>query len=72
MAGGQWIMQSADGVPPVGAPVEVRQRYTDRWAAGFEVARIDLAGVEPVIELRRQSDGAILPATFPLSDVRRR
>ena len=58
------------GVPRVGAPVEVRQHYTERWAGGFEVAGVDLAGDEPAVEVRRRSDGSVLPATFPLRDIR--
>jgi hypothetical protein len=51
-------------------PIEVRQRYTEQWAAGFEVARIDLSGAEPAVAVRRRSDGSVLPATFQLSEVR--
>lgn len=58
-------------VPPVGAPVEVRQHYTEGWAGGFEVAGIEVTGGEPAVALRRRSDGSVLPATFPLHDVRR-
>ena len=57
------------GLPPVGTPVEVLQHYNERWAGGFEVARIDLTGAEPAVALRRRSDGSILPATFHPRDV---
>jgi hypothetical protein len=70
MAGAQWFAEGADRLPAVGAPVEVRQRYTERWAGGFEVADIDLTGNEPAVAVRRRSDGSVLPATFPVRDVR--
>ena len=57
-------------LPPVGAPVEVLQHYNERWAGGFEVARIDRTGGEPTVAVRRSSDGSILPATFSPRDVR--
>jgi hypothetical protein len=66
----RWVLEDDDGMPPVGAPVEVRQRYTERWARGFEVARIDVTGSEPAIAVRRQSDGTVLPATFSPDEIR--
>ena len=59
-----------DRLPAVGTPVEVLQHYNERWAGGFEVARIDETGGEPVVALRRRSDGSVLPATFHPRDVR--
>ncbi|MEO5679893.1 MAG: hypothetical protein ABIS47_09520 [Acidimicrobiales bacterium] len=70
MAGGRGTAEGPVEVPVVGAEVEVRQRYTERWARGFQVARVDLTGNEPAVLVRRRSDGSVLPATFPLSDVR--
>ena len=70
MAGLQSVPEGGGMVPPVGAPVEVFQRYTERWAGGFEVARIDLTAGEPEVAVRRRSDGSVLPATFHLRDVR--
>jgi len=70
MARAQGSADGGHGLPAVGAPVEVRQRYTERWASGFEVAHVDLSGAEPAVALRRRSDGSILPATFPLRDLR--
>jgi hypothetical protein len=49
-----------------GALVEVRRRFDDEWARGFEVAASGPAGYR----LRRRSDGAILPVDFPESDLR--
>ena len=70
MARGPWVADSAGRLPPVGAPVEVRQRFTEGWAGGFEVARIDLSGAAPTVAVRRRSDGSVLPATFHPSEVR--
>ena len=49
-----------------GTRVEVRRRYDDRWARGFEVASADGDGYL----LRRLSDGSILPTPFPRTDLR--
>lgn len=70
MARGQWVAEGGDVLPVVGATVEVRQRYTERWATGFEVAAIDVSASEPAVAVRRRSDGSILPATFHPRDVR--
>ena len=51
-----------------GAEVEVRTRYLNRWTQGFEIVAVDDDGVR----LRRQSDGAILPITIGVQDVRPR
>jgi hypothetical protein len=52
----------------MGAEVEVRTRYLNRWARGFEIVAVDDDGVR----LRRQSDGAILPVAIGVQDVRPR
>ncbi len=70
MAGLQRVPEGSGRLPAIGAPIEVRQRYTEGWAGGFEVARIDLTGPEPEVAIRRSSDGSVLPATFQLRDVR--
>lgn len=70
MARAQWMGRGGGEVPPVGADIEVRQRFTEGWATGFVVARIDLTGEEPEVEVRRRSDGSVLPTTFHLRDVR--
>ena len=57
------------GLLPVGQPVEVRQRVTERWSGGFEVVAVE-PGPEPGVRVRRRSDGRVLPAVFPLSDCR--
>ena len=49
-----------------GTPVEVRSRFDSRWLRGFAVA---VVGPE-AYQLRRLSDGAVLPAWFPASEVR--
>lgn len=48
--------------------VEVRNRFEDRWIHGFSVAASCVEGYQ----LRRASDGAVLPAWFPPTMVRRR
>lgn len=50
----------------VGTPVEVRSRFDLRWLRGFSVA---VVGPE-AYQLRRRSDGAVLPAWFPAAEVR--
>ena len=49
-----------------GTRVEVRRRFDNAWAKGFEVHATSIHGYR----LRRLSDGAILPVEFPLTDVR--
>lgn len=51
---------------PVGAPVEVRSRFDRRWTHGFSIAIAD----HDRYQLRRHSDGSILPAWFPASMLR--
>jgi len=55
-----------EGMLPVGLPVEVRSRFDDRWTHGFSVAVVGEHGYQ----LRRSSDGSVLPAWFPPSMVR--
>jgi hypothetical protein len=50
----------------LGTSVEVRRRFDQAWARGFEVAGESDDGYR----LRRQSDGAVLPVSFPAVDVR--
>lgn len=53
-----------------GTRVEVRSRFDQRWARGFEIEEKvdDQAG--PCYRLRRRSDGSVLPALFIDDDVR--
>lgn len=53
-----------------GTEVEVLTRYEPRWSAGFEIVSVDLA--RDLFTLRRQSDGAVLPAAFSSSRLRAR
>jgi hypothetical protein len=53
-----------------GERVEVRQRFTEKWCRGFEVASVDLTGDQPAYKLRRRSDGEVLNAPFPAAAVR--
>jgi len=50
-----------------GTRVEVRRRFDQRWASGFEIAEIvdDLG-----YRLKRLSDGSVLPTEFGTEDVR--
>ena len=50
-----------------GAPVAVRNRYTRSWSVGFEIETV--AGPD-VFRVRRQSDGAVLPAGIGTEDLR--
>lgn len=49
-----------DELIPVGTKVEVRNRFDQHWATGFEVA--DHQGDR--YRIRRLSDGEILPVSF--------
>jgi hypothetical protein len=51
---------------PPGTSVEVFSAFSASWVSGFEVATIH----EDSCEIRRQSDRAVLPATFHVDDVR--
>lgn len=57
----------ADDRLPPGARVEVRQSFDAGWARGFEI----VAAAEQGYEVRRRSDGTVLPVTFALDQVRR-
>ncbi len=57
-------MQTTIPLDP-GARVEVRNRFDGSWAPGFEV--VEDAG--DGYRLRRCSDGAMLPITFPGDDL---
>lgn len=50
----------------VGDRVEVYTRFSETWSTGFEIAGV----VEGGYELRRLSDGAVLPAMIPGDNVR--
>jgi len=54
-----------------GTRVEVRSRFDRRWARGFEVDTVvgDPAGPDRY-QVRRRSDGSVLPAEFVADDVR--
>jgi hypothetical protein len=51
-----------------GTEVEVLTRYERHWASGFEIAAVD----DDRFRLRRQSDGAVLPASFSANEIRPR
>lgn len=51
----------------VGTKVEVRRKFDDKWASGFEVAETSPLGYR----LRRLSDGEMIPVPFPADVVRR-
>lgn len=50
----------------VGDQVQVLSRFDSRWLRGFAVAVVRPEGYQ----LRRLSDGAVLPAWFPAEHVR--
>ena len=50
-----------------GMRVEVRSRFDDSWARGFEVAEVLADGYR----LRRLSDLSVLPVEFSFDDVRK-
>ena len=49
-----------------GTRVEVRSRFDQQWARGFEVAETSEHGYR----VRRLSDGRVLPVEFDAADVR--
>jgi hypothetical protein len=52
----------------IGAEVELRSRFDDRWTHGFAIA---VQG-DAAYQLRRLSDGHVLPAWFPAQMLRPR
>ena len=50
-----------------GMRVEVRRRFDQHWARGFEVVAVTEGG----LRVRRLSDGIELPTEFAFEDVRR-
>ena len=65
-------MATANAVPPrprleVGTSVEVRSRFEQSWAGGFEVVEVLPEGYR----VRRALDGSVLPAVFTPDEVRR-
>lgn len=53
-----------------GTRVEVRSRFDQRWARGFEVSAVVDDGAAVRYRVRRRSDGAILPVLFDPDDLR--
>jgi hypothetical protein len=51
-----------------GTRVQVRNRFNQHWASGFEVA--DVAEDHPAYRLRRLSDNRVLPGSFEEEEVR--
>lgn len=56
----------------VGTRVEVRARFDQRWARGFEIAEVvtppDVGELRYLV--RRRSDGSVLPARFSEDELR--
>ncbi len=48
--------------------VAVYCRFDESWTEGFEIADVDPDSAEPYV-IRRQSDGALLPARFGQTEV---
>jgi len=53
-----------------GTRVQVRNRFNQRWASGFEVADVAAMQDHPAYRLRRLSDNRVLPASFEEEEVR--
>ncbi|HEX6312784.1 MAG TPA: hypothetical protein VF152_14305 [Acidimicrobiia bacterium] len=53
-----------------GARVEVRSRFDQRWARGFELVEVVHDEGEARYRIRRRSDGSVLPALFIDDDIR--
>jgi hypothetical protein len=51
-----------------GTEVEVLTRYEHHWTTGFEIAAVN----DDRFQLRRHSDGAVLPASFSARELRPR
>lgn len=51
-----------------GTHVEVRNSFDNEWSRGFEIAEI--VDKSSKLRIRRRSDGAVLPVTFEVDDVR--
>lgn len=58
-----------DAAVQPGTRVEVRVRFDQRWASGFEIAEV-VPGDPPGYRIRRRSDGAVLPTVFSAEEVR--
>ena len=52
-----------------GTEVEVLTRYEHHWTTGFEIAAVV---ADDRFQLRRHSDGAVLPASFSAREIRPR
>jgi hypothetical protein len=57
-------------VVDVGIRVEVRSRFDQRWARGFELVEVVKDQGGDRYRVRRRSDGSVLPALFVDDDVR--
>jgi hypothetical protein len=57
-------------VMELGARVEVRSRFDQRWARGFELVETVESEGPPRYRVRRRSDGSVLPVLFVDDDVR--
>jgi len=67
---GTRVLVSSSAFLETGTEVEVLTRYEPHWTAGFEIASVDPA--HDLFTLRRQSDGAVLPAAFSSRQLRPR
>jgi hypothetical protein len=56
----------SENLPIEGSEVEVWCASTGGWSSGFRVERVE----DRVALVRRVSDGQVLPAAFPLDQVR--
>jgi hypothetical protein len=69
---GRKLMNATDTATTVtlrkGTEVEVLTRYERHWTTGFEIAAVH----DDRFQLRRHSDGAVLPASFSARELRPR
>ncbi len=65
---GSRVVDLTDTPLPIGAQVELRSRFDQRWTHGFAVA---VRG-DGRYQVRRLSDGQVLPAWFPAEMIRPR
>jgi hypothetical protein len=60
------MVLDSDQTLTAGTSVAVFSRFSGSWISGFEIA----TGRDDGYELRRHSDQSVLPATFPLHELR--
>lgn len=67
-AGGDQLTEQPLAPLDPGAAVEVRNHFDGRWAKGFEIT----SSTDEGYQVRRVSDGRVLPTVFDGKDIRPR